>query len=214
MRATKKARDWPKSPRGLAGRLRRFVTFLRESGIQITFPRKGTKGRRALTIQRIDRQPTATNATTATPPTNFSSDHSDTTEPAGGDSDPQGDDVSLGPDQPPPPYLVADPLNGLENQAPVAEVAIVAVGGLDSWSAVRTRRTPLESTFAHFVVGLIGSGMAVAGFAAIAKRRQDPALRWSGSNCERFIAAIAASRRRRFNYLRRRPLAHRGAAWG
>jgi hypothetical protein len=126
---TKKAPEWPKNPRGLAGRIRRLATFLREAGIQIIFPRKGTKGRRILTLQRIDSQPTATNATTATPPTNFSSDHSDATESAGGDRNQQSADTSLDRDQPPPSSAVADPLNGLENPARVAEVAIVAVAG-------------------------------------------------------------------------------------
>ena len=40
----KKSRDWPKSPRGLSGRLRRLVTFLTECGTEIRFSPKGTEG--------------------------------------------------------------------------------------------------------------------------------------------------------------------------
>ena len=62
----KKSSAWPKTARGLSGRLRRLVTFLRESGIEVTFGRKGTGGRRPLTIARTAVNPTATTATTAT----------------------------------------------------------------------------------------------------------------------------------------------------
>jgi hypothetical protein len=42
--ATKKQSEWPKSPRGLSGRLRRLTTFLREAGIEIAFnPRVGNQ---------------------------------------------------------------------------------------------------------------------------------------------------------------------------
>jgi hypothetical protein len=65
----KKAKSWPKNARGLSGRLRRLATFLREAGIEITFPdpnHKSTGGRRILTIARISAILTATTATTAT----------------------------------------------------------------------------------------------------------------------------------------------------
>jgi hypothetical protein len=62
----KKSPAWPKTPRGLSGRLRRLNTFLRESGIAITFhDQKGTGGRRPLTITRTAVDLTATTATTA-----------------------------------------------------------------------------------------------------------------------------------------------------
>lgn len=61
----KGARSWPKSPRGLSDRLRRLATFLRESGIHITFPIKGAKGRRVLAIFRTARETTAATATSA-----------------------------------------------------------------------------------------------------------------------------------------------------
>src|SRR6266699_5908589 len=49
----KKSPAWPKTPRGLSGRLRRLVTFLRELGIEITFQnQKGTGGKRVLTLAR------------------------------------------------------------------------------------------------------------------------------------------------------------------
>jgi hypothetical protein len=41
---------WPKSPRALAGRLRRAQTFLRTLGIEIVFGREGRFGTRTITI--------------------------------------------------------------------------------------------------------------------------------------------------------------------
>jgi hypothetical protein len=41
---------WPKSPRALAGRLRRAQTFLRSLGIEIAFDREGRLGTRTITI--------------------------------------------------------------------------------------------------------------------------------------------------------------------
>jgi hypothetical protein len=52
----KRSRQWPDSARGLSGRLRRLVTFLREVGIIITFNPKGAKGLRTLTIERKQAQ--------------------------------------------------------------------------------------------------------------------------------------------------------------
>lgn len=59
---------WPKTPKGLSSRLRRMATFLRETGIDVTFPNSQTKttgGRRVLTIRRIAAGNTATTATSA-----------------------------------------------------------------------------------------------------------------------------------------------------
>ena len=67
-----KSKEWPGSPKGLSNKLRRLVPFLREVGIDVCFPesgKKGTNGKRNLTIRRIDRQntaPTSPTATTAT----------------------------------------------------------------------------------------------------------------------------------------------------
>jgi hypothetical protein len=62
----KKSPAWPKTPRGISSRLRRLATFLRESGIEITFhDQKGTGGRRCLTITRTAVDLTATTAATA-----------------------------------------------------------------------------------------------------------------------------------------------------
>ena len=42
---------WPKSPRALAGRLRRAQTFLRALGIDIVFSREGRAGSRMISIR-------------------------------------------------------------------------------------------------------------------------------------------------------------------
>ena len=44
---------WPKSPRALAGRLRRAQTFLRTLGIEIVFGREGRFGTRTIRITAI-----------------------------------------------------------------------------------------------------------------------------------------------------------------
>jgi hypothetical protein len=46
---------WPKSPRALAGRLRRAQTFLRTLGIEIVFGREGRFGTRTIRITAIDK---------------------------------------------------------------------------------------------------------------------------------------------------------------
>jgi len=59
---------WPRTPRKLSSQLRRLVTFLREAGIEISFPdKKGTGGARILTIRRITARLSASTATTASP---------------------------------------------------------------------------------------------------------------------------------------------------
>jgi hypothetical protein len=44
---------WPKSPRALAGRLRRAQTFLRTLGIEIVFGREGRSGTRTIMMTAI-----------------------------------------------------------------------------------------------------------------------------------------------------------------
>jgi hypothetical protein len=44
---------WPKSPRALAGRLRRAQTFLRALGIEIVFGREGRLGTRTIRITAV-----------------------------------------------------------------------------------------------------------------------------------------------------------------
>jgi hypothetical protein len=47
---TLKSKSWPKSPRGLSGRLRRAATFLRKVGVEIDFDREGHGNTRTITI--------------------------------------------------------------------------------------------------------------------------------------------------------------------
>ncbi len=47
-----RAAEWPKSPRALAGRLRRAQTPLRALGIEVTFSREGRAGTRVITLKR------------------------------------------------------------------------------------------------------------------------------------------------------------------
>jgi hypothetical protein len=53
-----KGSGWPKSPRALAGRLRRAQTSLRALGIDITFTREGRAGTRMIRMNASDRHPT------------------------------------------------------------------------------------------------------------------------------------------------------------
>jgi hypothetical protein len=48
-----RSRSWPKTPRALAGKLRRAVTFLRKIGIEITFSREGHGRARTIHIAAI-----------------------------------------------------------------------------------------------------------------------------------------------------------------
>ncbi|MBM3492504.1 MAG: hypothetical protein FJX68_19105 [Alphaproteobacteria bacterium] len=52
-----KAKDWPDSPRALAGRLRRAATFLRKIGIEIGFEREGRARRRTIRITAASADP-------------------------------------------------------------------------------------------------------------------------------------------------------------
>jgi hypothetical protein len=106
----KTARSWPKSPRGLSDRLRRLATFFRESGTHITFPTKGAKGRRILTIFRTGEETTATTATSASQPADDSAAqrHGDD-EQGGGRAERMADtsphDIEPPPEPPPPNSL-------------------------------------------------------------------------------------------------------------
>lgn len=108
---TKRSREWPKSPRSIGGRLRRLATFLRESGIHVTFPVKGAKGRRVLTIRRTGDENAATTATSATRPSDPPADQSDGIDRQGGGHDDQVANSLLQDIQPPPAPNWAKSLN-------------------------------------------------------------------------------------------------------
>jgi len=59
----KRSAGWPKTPRALAGRLRRAQTFLRTLGIEITFWREGRMGTRMI---RVSKSPKDTVSTVST----------------------------------------------------------------------------------------------------------------------------------------------------
>jgi hypothetical protein len=83
----KKSQEWPKTARGLSGRLRRLATFLREVGIRVSFGPKGTGGRRPLMITRAAADSIATIATTAATQSSSPSNQSLTKDgPSGGRS--------------------------------------------------------------------------------------------------------------------------------
>jgi hypothetical protein len=143
----KRSRGWPKHPRGLSGRLRRLVTFLRESGIGITFHPKGAEGQRFLTIARLSRHSTATSASTATPHGDCLEDQSVAAVQLGGGSVAWVAVESTQTVQPPPTDNTANTLNGLGNQqseAIEAEVAVVCTGIPTAHADVsQTRRADL-----------------------------------------------------------------------
>jgi hypothetical protein len=60
---TLRSKDWPRTARALSGRLRRAATFLRKTGVEISFDRGGHAGTRIITISRVTetkgRQPSA-----------------------------------------------------------------------------------------------------------------------------------------------------------
>ena len=58
---------WPKSPRALAGRLRRAQTFLRTLGIEIVFGREGRLGRRTIRITAIGEDQSRNTVSTVSP---------------------------------------------------------------------------------------------------------------------------------------------------
>ena len=65
---------WPKSPRALAGRLRRAQTFLRALGIEIVFGREGRLGTRTIRITAMGENRTHNTVSTVS----RVSDHGDT----------------------------------------------------------------------------------------------------------------------------------------
>lgn len=74
----KRSEDWPKTPRGLSGHLRRLVTFLRQSGVDVSFAQRA-KGKRPVTIKRIGLLTTVTNVTTTAHDEKHSAGQSDST---------------------------------------------------------------------------------------------------------------------------------------
>jgi hypothetical protein len=105
----KRSPGWPKTPRALSNRIRRLASFLRESGIEITFhQRKGTGGQRLFTIARTARNLTASTATTAAdePDASMIQPHRD--DAAGGGGNPGVADEPHRGDQPPlrPPPVI------------------------------------------------------------------------------------------------------------
>jgi hypothetical protein len=105
----RKSQAWPGTPRGLSGRLRRLVTVLRESGINIIFHPKGTKGQRTLSITRMAPYSTATNAVTAKGELLCGLNQPAATEKEGGG--PSCGAVDGPPLQPPPGPTFANQLN-------------------------------------------------------------------------------------------------------
>jgi hypothetical protein len=125
--SVKKSRAWPRTPRGLSGRLRRLITFLRESGIEITFNPRGAKGERTLTIERTAKDSTASSATIASADPPDSGDQTIRKEEAGGGTSSGMPEEPPTTEQPPPDWTSAIPLNGRANRQRAAEVAEEAV---------------------------------------------------------------------------------------
>jgi len=147
----RKSREWPKSPRGLSGRLRRLVTFLRELQILIEFHPRGTNGQRNLTITRRQANSTAPTATTVTRNPDDSPDQSVTPEGAGDGPHSEMADVAAVADQPP---LRQSETNSSEQIEYELEVAVMA-----GMPVVREAATPQGSAatsppeYANFLVG-------------------------------------------------------------
>jgi hypothetical protein len=53
----RRGKDWPRTPRGLSGRLRRAASNLRKAGIDVAFTREGHAGPRLIHIKTLPRQP-------------------------------------------------------------------------------------------------------------------------------------------------------------
>jgi energy-coupling factor transporter ATP-binding protein EcfA2/5S rRNA maturation endonuclease (ribonuclease M5) len=66
-RRRERMRSWPKTPRGLAGDLRRLAPVLRQRGIAVEFSREGHERRRLITLMRAEgaNQPSASSASSA-----------------------------------------------------------------------------------------------------------------------------------------------------
>jgi hypothetical protein len=128
----KRSHHWPKTPRALSGRLRRLVTFLRESGIEISFCPRGSKGKRPLTIERKWSHSTAT---TATSDSKEAPDHGDTAERPNGGMSSGVEDQSPPSEEPSPQPASVNPLKASGNgggEAVVAEVTVVCSPDLES----------------------------------------------------------------------------------
>jgi hypothetical protein len=124
----KKSPAWPRTPRAFSGRIRRLTTFLRESGIEITFhKRKGTRGQRLLTIARTALELTASTATTASAEPAASTNQPGTAYSASGGRNPGVADEPHRGDQRPLQPSPDIPLNGRGFPQRSAEVAVEAV---------------------------------------------------------------------------------------
>lgn len=68
-RRRERMRAWPKTPRGLAGELRRLAPVLRQHGIAVEFAREGHDRRRCIVLTRAEgpMQPSAPSASSACP---------------------------------------------------------------------------------------------------------------------------------------------------
>jgi hypothetical protein len=132
--AVKRSRHWPKTPRGLSGRLRRLVTFLRESGIEISFGPRGSGGKRSLTITRKWPHSTATTATTGTQESKDAPDHADAGQPPSGGIAAGVADQPPPAEQPPPQPSFVNPMKASGNgvgEAVVSEVTVVCGRNLE-----------------------------------------------------------------------------------
>ncbi len=125
--AMRRSQDWPKTARKLSGRLRRLATFLRESGIEVTFHPKGTNGKRPVTITRAGLHPTATTATSATTDSTGSPNQSDASGQPGGGVAAEVAEQSPLEVEPPLGLASANPLYGGDNGVGEVVVADVAV---------------------------------------------------------------------------------------
>jgi hypothetical protein len=123
----RQSRDWPRSPRALSSRLKRLVTFLRESHILVTFHPRGTKGQRIVTITRGSGDSTVTTATTVTPPDGSPLNQSVTPEGPGDGPGPEVTDYAPAAEQPPPEPSEANSLEVRDNERQVAVVTVVTV---------------------------------------------------------------------------------------
>ena len=58
----RRPKDWPTTPRGLSGALRRVAQPLRAAGIRVTFSKAGHAKRRMIGLEKVDNQPSAPSA--------------------------------------------------------------------------------------------------------------------------------------------------------
>jgi hypothetical protein len=69
--------NWPKTPRALAGHLRRAQTFLRTLGIDVSFRREGRFGTRVIRVARLGKAPSAPSAQKRSKPSADDADGTD-----------------------------------------------------------------------------------------------------------------------------------------